>query len=290
MSGWPEQRIHEVAEGIFAVIHGQGGMGVSNATFVVEQGSALVIDTMTFPEMAMQMAQEITHHGVYVKTVLNTHHHIDHMGGNRVFAEASILAHPLSIHAGQKLGFPVSIYEYLMPQFKGRFADLQLLVPEPLPDSLTLPQGAEIRAFTPAHTAADLAVWFPQARVLVAGDICFKGVVPLALNGLVSGWIEALDALMALEPTVVIPGHGALGTLADLRVLRDYFAAIEHLGRKAVQEDLGLHDALTYLDLGPVADWIESERHAINLERAMKEVRGEISRTDLSAALLSQPK
>lgn len=289
MNNWPTQTIHEVAAGIYAVVHGQGEMGVSNATFVVERDRALVIDTMTFPEMAANMAHAITQHGAHVETVLNTHHHIDHMGGNKAFAGARLLAHPLSIRAGQQLGFPVAIYEHLMPQFQGHFANLELVMPNPVPDDMALPQGGALLAFTPAHTAADVAVWFPASRVLIAGDICFKGVVPLALNGLVSGWIEALDALSALQPAVVVPGHGPLGTLADLLVLRDYFVAIQRVGRAAVREQASLQDALAQLDPGPLAAWSESKRHAINLERAMREARGEISRIDLSAALLSDP-
>ena len=282
MSEWPEQKICEIADGIFTIVHGRGEVGVANATFVVEGERTLVVDTMAFPEMAIHMADEIARRGGHVDTVLNTHHHIDHMGGNKVFSHAHIMAHPLSISAVQKLGLPVPVYQHLMPRFKEHFADLELVIPTPLPDRLMLPREGELIAFTPAHTPADLAVWFPRSRVLIAGDICFSGVVPLAVNGLISGWIEALETLIALEPTVVIPGHGAVGGLTDLLVLRDYFTALQHLGRKTVQEKLSLQDALALFDPGPLADWIESDRHAINLERVIQEIRGEISRADLS--------
>lgn len=290
MSQWPRQTIHEVAEGIFSIVHGQGEVGVANASFVIEQGQAFVIDTMTFPEMAAHMAREIARRGAHVDAVLNTHHHIDHMGGNKVFADACIVGHPASISTVQKLGLPAPIYDRLMPQFKGRFADLELLIPVPLPHDMTPPQGAQLLSFTAAHTPADIAVWFPQTRVLITGDICFNGVVPLAVNGLISGWIEALATLLALEPAVVVPGHGSIGTLEDLRTLRDYFTAIQQRGREAVQENLPLQDALVQFDPGPLAGWIEPERHAINLERVMQEERGEISRTDLSTMPLSAQK
>lgn len=283
MSNWPRQTISEVADGIFTIVHGYGEVGVSNATFVVEKDRAFVIDTMTFPEMAMLMADEIARHGARVETVLNTHHHIDHMGGNKVFAGAQIIAHPLSIGAVQKLGLPAPIYDRLMPQFKDRFAELELIIPAPLPDHTILPQGGKLLAFTPAHTPADVVVWFPQTRVLLTGDICFKGVVPLAVNGLISGWIEALDALIALDPTVVVPGHGGIGTVSDLRALHKYFIALQHLGNKAVRENLSLEDALAQLDPTLLAGWIESDRHTVNLERVIQEARGEISRADLSA-------
>lgn len=289
MSNWPAQRVYEVADGLFTIVHGRGEIGVANATFVLEQERTLVIDTMTFPAMALNMAEEILHRGGRVETVLNTHHHIDHMGGNEVFAAARLLAHPASIGALRALGLPAPVYYRLMPRFKDHFANLELVFPAPLPDHLALPHGGELLAFTPAHTAADVAVWFPSSRVLVAGDLCFNGVVPLAINGLVSGWLAALDALIALEPGVVVPGHGQIGSLADLLILREYFTALQRLGREAVQENIPLREALAHFDPGPLAAWIEPERHAINLERAMQEARGEISATSLSAMPLSVP-
>jgi glyoxylase-like metal-dependent hydrolase (beta-lactamase superfamily II) len=287
MSDWPTRRICEVADGIFTVVHGQGEVGVANATFVIEGQQTLVIDTMTFPAMALTMAEEITRRGGRVEIVLNTHHHIDHVGGNALFADSCILAHPASIGALQKLGLPVPVYHRLMPRFKDHFADLELVMPAPLPAHLTLPRAGNLLAFAPAHTPADVAVWFPHSRVLIAGDLSFHGVVPLAVNSLISGWLAALDTLIALEPEVVVPGHGAIGSLADLYVLREYFTALWRLGRMAVQEHLTLRDALACFDPGPLAGWIEAERHAINLERVLQEIQGEISAADLSAMPLS---
>ena len=279
---WPTQRICEVADGIVTVVHGQGEVGVSNASFIIEGKRAFVVDSMTFPEMAAGMLQEIVHRGAHVETVLNTHHHIDHMGGNTLFTGARLVAHPQSVQAMQQLGLPQERYDRLMPKFRGRFANLHLALPEPETDLLVPPLGGELRIFSSAHTIADACIWFDKQRVLLGGDLCFVGVTPLAASGLISGWLEALDTLIALEPAVVVPGHGSIGTLADLRVLRNYLAAVQQLGKQAVEEDISLHEALTHLDVGPFAAWTESERHIINVERAMQEARGEIGRNNLA--------
>ncbi len=282
MSSWPRQSLHEIADGIVAVVHGQGEVGVSNAVFITEGAHALVVDTMTFPEMAVAMAHEITRREARVETVLNTHHHIDHTGGNSVFADARIMAHPASIGALERLGLPAQVYDHLMPQFRGRFADLELRMPEALGERLWLPRGGELHIFTPAHTIADVTLWFPESRVLLTGDIGFFGVTPLAVNGLISGWLEALEDLIALRPATIVPGHGRIGTLTDLVTLRDYFAALYQLGSSAVKDQISLSDALATFDPGPLADWIEPVRHEINLERVMQEARGEISRVNLA--------
>lgn len=287
MRSWPEQRLREVADGITVILNGQGEVGVANAVFVIEGDRALVIDTMTFPEMAEGMAREITRRHAHVDIVLNTHHHIDHIGGNKLFAGARVFAHPASIRSLERLGFPIAVYDTLMPQFRGQFADLELVVPEPTLNQFTPPRGGELRIFTPAHTAADVAVWFPESRVLIAGDIGFIGVTPLAVHGLISAWIDALDALVALKPEVVVPGHGPLGSAQDLIVLRAYLSAVLDLGRHAVEEGVSIQDVLADFDAGPVAEWIEPERTSLNLERAMQEAHGGISPTDVSALLPS---
>lgn len=279
---WPDQNIKEVAEDIYTVVHGQGEVGVSNASFVLEKGRAFVIDTMTFPEMAQNMVTDIARHGAQVETVLNTHHHIDHMGGNQVFAETSLLAHPITIATARKLGLPATIYDHLMPQFRGLFTGRELTMPAPLPMQLHLPQDAELLPFISAHTPADVAVWLPRTRTLIAGDICFNRVVPLGVNGLLSGWLEAIEKLIELAPETVVPGHGPIGTLADLYTLKDYFTRLQALGRAAVEAQVSLEDALAEFDPGPLGEWLEQKRHEINLERAMQEARGEISRDFLA--------
>lgn len=282
ISVWPRQQVREVADGIVTIVHGHGEVGVANASFIVEGGHAMVVDTMTFPEMAASIVHEVARRAAHVDAVLNTHHHIDHVGGNTLFADATVVAHPASVQALQQLGLPAARYDHLMPQFRGRFDGLTLSIPQPGLDLLVPPRGGVLQAFTAAHTTTDVTVWFPEAQVLIAGDLCFIGVTPLAVNGLISGWIAALDALIALKPAVVVPGHGPIGTAKDLLLLRNYFLAIQQVGQTAVAQHLSSQEALQLLDVGPVAEWIESERNLINLERVMQEASGEIHSMALS--------
>lgn len=282
ISAWPRQQVREVADGIVTIVHGHGEVGVANASFIVEESRAMVVDTMTFPEMAAGIVHEIARREAHVDAVLNTHHHIDHVGGNALFADALVVAHPASVQALQQLGLPAARYDHLMPQFRGHFDTLTLVTPQPMLNQLILPRQGVLQAFTAAHTTTDVTVWFPSSRVLLAGDLCFIGVTPLAVNGLISGWIAALDALIALQPAVVVPGHGPIGTAKDLLVLRDYFLTVQQAGQTAVAQHLSSQEALQLLDMGPVAEWIESERNLINLERAMQEASGEIHPTALS--------
>lgn len=282
MTFWPEQHIQEIAEGIVAVRHGQGEAGVANAACVFEQGRALVVDTMTFPEMIEGLVRDIARRDAHVDMVINTHHHIDHTGGNQAFAGTPIVAHPTTKRELEKMArLPGTFYEQLLPKFSGRFGSLQLHIPDTLPEQLIIPRGGEVFIFHAAHSPADLAVWFPQSRVLLAGDLSFIEVTPMAAHGTISGWIAALDTLIELQPMVVVPGHGRPGTLQDLLDLRTYFCAVLTAGQLAVKENLTYAEVLSTLEPGPVAEWIETGRTRLNLERAMAEVRGELDLDNL---------
>jgi glyoxylase-like metal-dependent hydrolase (beta-lactamase superfamily II) len=283
MPDWPDQHVVEVGDGVVAVLQGAGEAGVSNAGLVIDdEHRALVVDTMMFPEMAQGLVDELAHRGATADVVLNTHHHVDHIGGNALFPEARIVAHPRTVDTVHASGHPVAIYDGFMTAFGGRFADLDVVTPEPVPDPLVLPLDAAFRAYVPAHTPGDTAVWLAAERILFTGDLCFFGVTPLALQGLVSSWIAALDDLIGLEPAVVVPGHGPVGGVAEMTLVRDHLAALLAHGRAAVEAGASLDDALASFDAGPVSEWVESERAVVNIERAMQEARGEISEDELS--------
>jgi cyclase len=280
---WPDQRVVELADGVVALLQGQGEAGVSNAGIVADGTRALVVDTFMFPEMADGLVAELARRGTTPETVVITHHHVDHIGGATRFPDAQVIAHARTVETVERSGHPVPIYDGFMPAFRGKFDGLDVVTPVPTPSVLDLPLGAELPAFAPAHTPADTTVWLPEQRVLFTGDLCFFGVTPLALQGLVSTWVDAVDALIALDPATVVPGHGPVGGVEEMRVVRDYLAALRDAGRRAVEAGASLDDAVAEFDAGPVAEWVESERILVNLERAMQEARGEVDAEHLDA-------
>ena len=273
---WPSQEVVDLADGVVAILQGDGEAGVSNAGIVSQDGHGLVVDTFMFPEMADGLVTQLSRRNVRPETVVITHHHVDHIGGTTRFPDARVVAHARTVATVERSGHPTPVYDGFMPAFRGRFDDLEVVTPEPTPATLDLPLDAALPAFSPAHTPADTTVWLPNERILFTGDLCFFDVTPLALQGLVSTWVDAMDALIALDPAVVVPGHGPIGGVDDMRVVRDYLVALRDAGRAAVSAGATLDDAVAEFDAGPVAEWIEGERVLVNLERAMQEARGEI--------------
>jgi glyoxylase-like metal-dependent hydrolase (beta-lactamase superfamily II) len=77
-------------------------------------------------------------------------------------------------------------------------------------DALTVFSGTrEIRIqHARAITPGDTWLWLPQERILVTGDVLINPY-PFAVGGTYpAGWLATLEELAALDPAVIIPGHG----------------------------------------------------------------------------------
>ena len=68
----------------------------------------------------------------------------------------------------------------------------------------------EFRHIDAAHTPGDSFVWVPSERTVYTGDIVYVGrmlgIFPFSSS---KGWLASFEAIAALEPQHVVPGHGA---------------------------------------------------------------------------------
>jgi cyclase len=264
----------EVADGVVALVQAPGTLGLSNSVIVAEGGRGLVLDTMLLPEMSQSIVETATRMGVRVDTVLHSHHHVDHCGGNSSLGDARIVAHPQTVADIKQMLDNITVFDWLMPKFAGRFADLDVRIPEPVDlDSLEIPADGQVLSFGPSHSFFDVAIWFAGRRLLLAADLCINGVTPLAIHGSQIGWAETLHKLIELNPDVVVPGHGPVTTAKALEELRDYLLRLTVAGEEAVREGATADEALMAFDAGPVGGWLDGERTKQNLTRAIDEAR-----------------
>lgn len=275
----PVRQEVEVADGVVAVVNGDGSAGQSNSVLLLG-GPATVIDTMLLPEMASGIVDALTRRGRRAELVVNTHIHTDHIGGNVLFDGVPIIAHPRTVTGMRKMigepGLP-SLLAKVMPRFAALLADWDSVAAKPVPPAgieAALPEGARVLAFTDTHSAADLAVWLPAERVLVSGDLCFAGVTPLAVHGRVGRWRSALDQLIALGPRVIVPGHGQPAGIEALHDLAGYFDRVLAAARLAQAEGLSAEAVWARFDPGPAAVWLEPERTLVNIQVALSETTG----------------
>jgi len=89
-----------------------------------------------------------------------------------------------------------------------------------------------------AHSPEDMLLYVVEDRVLFAGDLLFAGRVPFVGNADSAGWLKAMDKMIALEPTVVVPGHGGASkdVARDLALTREYLLYLRETMGRAVRE------------------------------------------------------
>ena len=206
-------KVTKVAGSVYMLEGAGGNIGVS----VGEDGIVIVDDQFApLAEKIQAALRQITDKPV--RFVINTHWHFDHTGGNAYF---------------QKQG-PIIAQENVRERMKNGAnllgTEVKPAPKEALPiitfnDRATVHlNGEDIRAihFPHGHTDGDAVIFFPQSNVVHMGDDFVTYGFPfidLASGGGVRGMIAAVEKVMATVPAdaKVIPGHGQLSTVADMK-------------------------------------------------------------------------
>lgn len=99
------------------------------------------------------------------------------------------------------------------------------------------------------NTGGDSAVFVPDAKLLATGDLLVDPI-PFAFGSFIGEWPAALRRLEALEPALVVPGHGPIeqGT-ARLALLREALEALHARVQAAFQKGLSLEETAKQVDL-----------------------------------------
>ena len=93
--------IHELAEGVYAAVHKDGGAAYTNAGIIDLGDSTLVFDTFDMAIAGKELlnaSQNLT--GRPPSWVVNSHKHGDHWGGNQVFAGQAVIISTHMTRAG----------------------------------------------------------------------------------------------------------------------------------------------------------------------------------------------
>jgi cyclase len=242
------------------MLEGQGG---NIAASVGEDGIVIVDDE--FAPLAEKIQAALKNLGVTdkpVRFVINTHYHGDHTGGNPPFATSgsTIIAQDnvrKRLVSGGTAGNGGSMKMEMKPAEK---AALPIITFEH--DVTVHLNGEDIRAlhFPSGHTDGDAVIFFPKNNVVHMGDDFVRYGFPfidVASGGSVQGMIDGVERAAAQLPAdvKVIPGHGVLSNLDDVRayvkMLKDTSAA--------VQKALDAHKTLDQMKqekiLAPWAKW-----------------------------------
>lgn len=144
-------------------------------------------------------------------------------------------------------------------------------------DGLTLHLGrhrVEMFCPGPAHTDGDTAVHLPDAGVLFAGDLLFTGIFPAALpEANMRGWVKVLAGLEHLPCATLVPGHGPVSTVQDLRTQRQYLEHVLEGVSRCLERGVGKEDVVKTVGPGPGEGWQNPERHPGTVGQVYEELR-----------------
>jgi len=164
-----------------------------------------------------------------IKQLINTHWHFDHTGGNEWVHQsseksggASILAHE---NTRKRLSVDTRVegWGYTFPAASAGAIPTSVFQDE---RAVHFNGSAlALKYYGPAHTDSDISVHFTEADVLHTGDTFWNRNYPFidySTGGSIDGQIRAAEANLAKvsATTIVIPGHGAVGEKADLKLFR----------------------------------------------------------------------
>ena len=221
-----------------------------------------------------------------VRFVINTHYHGDHTGGNAPFSQtgSTVIAQDnvrKRLESGGVGGNGGSV------RFEGKPAPKAALPVITFEHDVTVHlNGEDIRAlhFPSGHTDGDSIIFFPKNNVVHMGDDFVRYGFPfidVASGGSVQGMIDAMEKAMASLPAdvKVIPGHGAISNLDDVRAFVKMLKETSAVVQKAIDEHKTLDQMKQAKILAPwekfSGDFVNSDAFIETLYNSLTGRKGE---------------
>jgi glyoxylase-like metal-dependent hydrolase (beta-lactamase superfamily II) len=204
------------------------GGGGNSIVLASEDGSKVLVVDTKMGKAAKKLRETMKAADI---TIINTHVHFDHTGGNYLYPSAKIISGAYTSEQWDKEAKKTC-----------RYPDVALKPGE----EKVINIGSEIvriHNMGRAHTWNDIVVYCEKRKLLVAGDLVFIDMHPavFAKSGAnISSWIDVLDSLSKqCEIKTLIPGHGKISDKSALATMRDYFISIgDAIGKPEKQAEL----------------------------------------------------
>lgn len=272
-------QLQAIAEGVFVAQPKLDGGASCNAGIIDLGDQTIIFDPFLTPQAAAELqavAERVTTSPV--KLVVNSHHHLDHIGGNQSFpADTAIISTSLTrelirTQAAQQLvtleaqnreqlgelekqasSARKSVEKQDAQQTLAQWRFLQEALPAwqfRLP-TMTFDQRlvlygshrqVELLTHGSGHSQSDAILYLPEEKIVFMGDLLTIQCHPALQDGDPGELPRILDLVNRLQPQKLIPGHGPVGGPTDLQVMQQYLATMTEtaLTELAFQTDEGV--------------------------------------------------
>jgi glyoxylase-like metal-dependent hydrolase (beta-lactamase superfamily II) len=246
---------------VFAAIAIDGGGASCNAGIIDMGDFTVIFDTFQTQKAAISLRSAAEHLlGNSVRFVVNSHCHSDHIRGNQVFGDTTIVSTaktrqsliergqedirrdseeaPRELRALETKRVDMTEQDILL--FKGVYQatiesipSLVLTLPSLSFDRKLILHGAhrtaEIINCGRVHSSDDAILHLPQDGVAFMGDTIFIGYHPWLGDGNPEEFVRALDLFDELGLRILVPGHGSVGSADDIETMRKYITVLQDI-------------------------------------------------------------
>jgi len=253
-----------------------------NCTIILTQDGVVLIDSGNNPPdslAVMKAIKQLTPQPV--RYLINTEPHSDHTTGHFVFSPPALIVAHQGATDSMKKAFNPKRNEKLMaesPEMRETFKGFRLITPHiEYRDKMILNVGDrtfELYYLKNVHSESDSAIWLPKERVLfTAASVSVKRFNNLREFVSIPDTLNAIKMMKALQPEVVIPGHGTPGTVKILDDMEKYYnTLLEQVGQMAKQGK-SLDEIKKELKIPGTEDWEGKDRYPNNIEAAYRAVK-----------------
>jgi len=256
--------IREIAKDVYAILDRRVPL-VPNIGIVLGATKALVIDTGMGSQngrAVLETAKRLAGAREIILTI--THFHPEHGYGAEPFkGVAKIVYNKVQADefADKGQGY-LDMFKGMGPSVAETLADTALVTADELydGDEHVIDLGGRVailKTWGKAHTRGDQIVYLPDENILFTGDLAEEKTFPIFpwfppddMNIDGANWLKVLDACLALQPRIIVPGHGEIGDAAILGDVRDYIADVEARVKPAVAA--GKTDDEMIAELSPI--------------------------------------
>jgi glyoxylase-like metal-dependent hydrolase (beta-lactamase superfamily II) len=250
--------VRELADHLYLLSTDQGSYTTNTIALVGDDG-VLLVDTQDSSDAAY-LKEAVDEFGKGIpKYIINTHRHVEHIGGNAIFGEEPIvIAHEL-VPKRLKSG------SYIFDEFpEATFPDITLS------DSLTLHfngERIEIHALPGSHDDNEIIVHFTRSKVVHLSSLVNGFNFPsVDSQGDVLKFADCVVAAMELLPedVTIVSGHNDVGTWDDLRAYHDMLTETTEILRAALADGKDVEKIQSENLLG---DWERYAGSYVSLDR-----------------------
>ena len=257
----------------------------ANSTIILTDEGVVLIDTGQSPKDSRVISAAVKKlTSQPVRYIIHTEPHPDHAMGDFVFSPpALVIGHAGStdsMKASDSFG-PARIEKQrsTSPEMRAAFNGFRLITPHiEYRDKMSLKLGErafELYYLKNVHSEADTAIWMPRERVLfTAASVGVKRFGNHRPFVSIPDTLSAIKMMKALNPEVVIPGHGDPGTVKILDDMESYYNKLMAGVGQMVKQGKSLDEIKKELTIPGTEDWQGQDRFGNNIEAAYRSVTG----------------